>query len=205
MKIVEDFKSTQCQETDHQLRYSWQVHGINVFLFGFTVQIYGRSKPAAPFQYSSTGRGKGQPMWHHDLILTHAVTRSCSVTCWEEVEECHAQLGISASIWLAELHIFTWLVLIAVVPSWAELNGLLLSLLMPQDEMWGYFRLSYVCLLFIRLWQVLLLIVHCLMKTGSPLCFITLLLVSMNLATACIYTAIHLPNSMQHINFLSIR
>lgn len=67
-------------------------------------QVLHRSQPAAAPQSGREDRGKSQSMWHYDLILTHAVTKSFLRTCLKEVKECHPIFMIPATIW----HDFLW-------------------------------------------------------------------------------------------------
>lgn len=61
-------------------------------LSAFKASSYGCGEPGAPFQQGGKDQGKGQSMRHNDLILSHAVMRYCSLTCWEEDKEWHTRL-----------------------------------------------------------------------------------------------------------------
>lgn len=62
----------------------------SVSLCASKASSYGCRGPGAPFQHG----GKGQSMRHNDLILSHAVMRYRSLTCWEEDQERHTHLSL---------------------------------------------------------------------------------------------------------------
>lgn len=113
-------------------------------LSAFKASSYGCGEPGAPFQQGGKDQGKGQSMRHNDLILSHAVMRYCSLTCWEEDKECHTHLW-EASIWTIKLEHSNasslGLVVMLVVPMWT------LFFLLPHypSMRWGRISVRVMC------------------------------------------------------------
>lgn len=121
-------------------------------LSAFKASSYGCGEPGAPFQQGGKDQGKGQSMRHNDLILSHAVMRYCSLTCWEEDKECHTHLW-EASIWTIKLEHSNasslGLVVMLVVPKWTLFFLLPHYQEIPKHEMRAYFSQSYVCVCYL--------------------------------------------------------
>lgn len=112
-------------------RYSWQLYGINVFLFSFTVSTALQTQP--PLFNMAAKVTPCDPM----ISYWPCCKETLSVTCWKRVKWCHksldlaSQTSVKCPYYLYRVFVFlralSWTV-------WCQ----------TEDEMSGYFSLSYV-------------------------------------------------------------
>lgn len=114
-----------------------------------------------------------------DMLLSEMCDRS---------RRMQPQLGVATSGLLNMYKLFLGLHMIV----FTLVKDLLSSACCTRQEWDGRVFQSELCMrwLFMLLWEELLLIVHCLVKTESPLSFVSPLPISLISATACVYTVV---------------